>query len=701
MIAMNPQLQLMLQQGIQAFQDGNVDSADSILKRVIQVDAKNLPALHILGLVKASQEKFEEAANLLARAARIEPNDASIRYNLAKALADSGSDREAIPHHKKSIELDPNNPQAWLNYGRTSTKLGRHDDALTYYDKALGLQPDYAEAVLNKGAALKELKRYEEAIVCAEQALTINFNLAEGWLNLGAALKELKLYDKAITHFDKALSLQPDYAEAWGNKGLSLHELKRYDEAIVHIEKALSLKSDIDWLYGQLLSTKMKICSWADLMDSVEIISKRVLVNERVVQPFTLLELNDEALLHKKSSEIYVQHRYPLNTTLGPIFKHPQGQKIRIAYFSGDFKNHPVAYLTAELFEIHDRSRFETYAFSLMTASDGMRDRIHNGFDHFIDTEKMSDLEIAQHARELRIDIAIDLSGFTEGARTGIFSYRAAPIQVNWLGYPGTSGADFIDYIVADKTIIPESHQRFYTEKVVYLPDTYMVDDSMRIPSPRIFIREECGLPKNDFVFCCFNNSHKFNPQVLDSWSRILLKVENSVLWIPENNQYFMSNVVIEFEKRGIHSKRIIFAKRIELMADHLARSSLADIFLDTYPYNAHTTTMDSLKAGVPVLTLMGESFTSRVAASLLNAIGLPELITTTQSEYEDTAIELAMNPQKLASIKQKLASNRLTAPLFNTPRFTKNLEAAYIKMYERYQSGSEPEPLFIEASIL
>jgi predicted O-linked N-acetylglucosamine transferase (SPINDLY family) len=228
-----------------------------------------------------------------------------------------------------------------------------------------------------------------------------------------------------------------------------------------------------------------------------------------------------------------------------------------------------------------------------------------------------------------------------------------------------------------------------------------MVDDSMRIPSSRVFTREECGLPKNDFVFCCFNNSYKFNPQVLDSWSRILLRVENSVLWIPENNQHFKSNIVIEFEKRGIHSKRIIFAKRIELMADHLARSGLADIFLDTYPYNAHTTTMDSLKAGVPVLTLMGESFTSRVAASLLNAIGLPELITTTQSEYEDKAIELAMNPQKLASIKQKLASNRLTAPLFNTPRFTKNLEAAYIKMYERYQSGSEPEPLFIEASIL
>lgn len=662
---MSPQLQLMLQQAIQAFQGGNFDSADSILKRVLQVDSKNLPALHILGLIKASQSNYREAADYLARAARIHPNDASIQYNLAKALSDSGNDKDALAHHKKAVALAPNNPEAWLSYGKTASNLGRYDDALVWYGKALNLKPDYAEALINKGATLKELKRYEEAIAFAEQALAINPNLAEAWANKGAALKDLT----------------------------------RYEEAIVHYDKALSLKFDIDWVWGDLLYTKMKICDWAGLKESLEGISKKVMANEKVSQALSLLALSDDALLHKKCSAIFAQAKYPANPTLGFIPKLSKKEKIRIAYFSPDFRNHPVSLLTAELFEVHDRDRFEVFAFSLQKApiGDETNLRLRKGFDRFIDVDEMSDQEIAQFARELEIDIAIDLAGPTQYSRTGIFSYRAAPIQVNWLGYPGTIGADFIDYIVADKIIIPESHQQFYAEKIVYLPNTYMVDDSKRTASTKVFTREEFGLPKNAFVFCCFNNDYKFNPQVLDSWSRILLTVKNSVIWISENNEYFRSNIVAEFESRGIDHDRIIFAQRVEMMADHLSRYALADLFLDTHPYNAHTTALDSLKAGVPVLTLMGQSFASRVAASLLKAIGLPELITNTQEEYEALAIDLAMNPQKLTDIKLKLAKNRLTAPLFDTPLFTKNLEAAYIKMIERYQVDSKPDHLFID----
>lgn len=661
---MSPQLQLMLQQAIQAFQGGNFDSADSILKRVLQVDSKNLPALHILGLIKASQSNYREAADYLARAARIHPNDASIQYNLAKALSDSGNDKDALAHHKKAVALAPNNPEAWLSYGKTASNLGRYDDALVWYAKALNLKPDYAEALINKGATLKELKRYEEAIAFAEQALVINPNLAEAWANKGAALKDLR----------------------------------RYEEAIVHYDKALSLKFNIDWVWGDLLYTKMKICDWAGLTESLEGISKKVMANEKVSQALSLLALSDDALLHKKCSAIFAQAKYPANPTLGFIPKLSKKEKIRIAYFSPDFRNHPVSLLTAELFEVHDRDRFEVFAFSLQKApiGDETNLRLRKGFDRFIDVDEMSDQEIAQFARELEIDIAIDLAGPTQYSRTGIFSYRAAPIQVNWLGYPGTIGADFIDYIVADKIIIPESHQQFYAEKIVYLPNTYMVDDSKRTASIRVFTREEFSLPKNAFVFCCFNNDYKFNPQVLDSWSRILLTVKNSVIWISENNEYFRSNIVAEFESRGIDHDRIIFAQRVEMMADHLSRYALADLFLDTHPYNAHTTALDSLKAGVPVLTLMGQSFASRVAASLLNAIGLPELITNTQEEYEALAIDLAMNPQKLTDIKLKLAKNRLTAPLFDTPLFTKNLEAAYIKMIEQYQADLEPEHISI-----
>jgi predicted O-linked N-acetylglucosamine transferase (SPINDLY family) len=312
----------------------------------------------------------------------------------------------------------------------------------------------------------------------------------------------------------------------------------------------------------------------------------------------------------------------------------------------------------------------------------------------------MSDKEIAKFARENEVDIAIDLACPTQFSRTGIFSYRVAPIQVNWLGYPGTIGADFIDYIVADRTIIPETHHKFYVEKVVCLPNTYMVDDSKRVGSSRKFTREECGLPKNSFVFCCFNNGYKFNSQVLDRWSRILTAVENSVLWISENSVIFKANITLEFKNRGIDSRRIIFAQRLESMADHLARYALADLFLDTYPYNAHTTAVDSLKAGVPVITLIGQSFASRVAASLLNVVGLPELITSTLDEYVALATELDTNHNKFIDLKIKLARNRLLTPLFDTSIFTKNIEAAYIEMYERHQGGLEPSHLSFVSNI-
>lgn len=695
---MNPQLQLMLQQAIQAFQGGNFDGAESILKRIMQVDSKNLPALHILGLIKISQSDYRLAADYLAKAARIHPNDSSIQYNLAKALSDSGNDKDALAHHKKAVALASNNPEAWLNYGKTASNLGHYEDALGFYDNALRLKPAYAEALLNKGATLKELKRYEEAISFAEQALLINPDLAEAWSNKGVALKALERFDEAIASYDKALDLKPNYAEAWSNKGLALHELKCFDGAIVHFDKALSLKSDIDWVPGNLLHAKMRICDWNGIKDLSEKISKKVDEGKKVSQPFPLLALSDDALIHKRCSEIFTKAKYPSNSALGFIRKSSKKEKIRIAYFSPDFRNHPVSFLTSELFEVHDRTKFEVFAFSLQNTliGDETNSRLRKGFDKFIDVDDMSDREIAQLARELEIDIAIDLAGPTQHARTGIFSYRAAPIQVNWLGYPGTIGADFIDYIVADKTIVPASHQQFYSEKIVYLPNTYIVDDSKRIPSDRVFTREECGLPPNAFVFCCFNNDYKFNPRVLDSWARILLSVNNGVIWISDNNECFRVNIAAEFQSRGIDLGRIIFAQRVERMADHLSRYALADLFLDTSPYNAHTTALDSLKAGIPVVTLMGQSFASRVAASLLNAIDLPELILNTQEEYEALVIELATTTQKLSDIKFKLANNRLTAPIFDTPLFARNLEVAYIQMMERYWADLRPEHILI-----
>ncbi len=440
----------------------------------------------------------------------------------------------------------------------------------------------------------------------------------------------------------------------------------------------------------------MKLCSWSDLAASLQIVFKKTMANEKVSQPFSLLAMSDDALLHKKSSETYTQSQYPLNTILGSISKHVENKRIRVGYFSADFHNHATGHLIAELFELHDKSQFELVGFSFgPIKNDKVRQRIEKSFDHFLQVDKRSDLEIAQLSRDFKIDIAVDLKGFTQDSRTGIFAYRAAPVQVNYLGYPGTMGANYIDYIAADTTLIPVKSQAYYSEKVVYLPNSYQVNDRKRLISDRQFTRQELGLPKNGFVFCCFNNNFKVLPATFASWMRILKSVEGSVLWLLQDNNWVVNNLKYEALTHGVEASRLIFAERMQL-SEHLARHRQADLFLDTLPYNAHTTTSDALWTGLPVLTLIGQSFSGRVAASLLNAIGLPELITHTQKEYEALAIELAKNPQKLLLIRQKLSDNRLTTPLFNTPLFTKNLEAAYIKMYERYQAGLKVEHIFI-----
>jgi predicted O-linked N-acetylglucosamine transferase (SPINDLY family) len=500
-----------------------------------------------------------------------------------------------------------------------------------------------------------------------------------------------------MAHYDQALSLKPDYHEAWSNKGTALQELKRYDEAMAHYDQALNLKEDIDWLYGALVHAKMNICSWSGVADSCKNIVKKVLAIEKVTVPFALLALNDDASLHKKSAEIYVQDKYPFNLILGPIPARTRtsSRKIRIGYFSADFKNHPVSILTAEMFELHDKNNYEIIAFSFGPDDEGlMRLRLKQAFNQFIDVSNMPEMEIAKLSRELKIDIGVDLGGHTSDSRTAIFSYRAAPIQISYIGYLGTMGAPYIDYILADKTLIPYELQSFYSEKIAYLP-SYQANDRKRITSDRIFTRQELGLPEKGIVFCCFNSNYKILPATFDGWARILNAVAGSVLFLYAENQWAETNLKKEAEARGINSAKIVFGKRMST-EEYLARYWACDLFLDTFPYNAGATASDALWSGVPVLTLMGQSFASRMAASLLNAIGLPELITNTQEEYETLAIELAMNPQRLAGIKSKLIDGRLTAPLFDTPLFVKNLESTYMRMYERDQLGIQPDHLFI-----
>lgn len=688
---MHPQLATDLQQAIQYFQSGKLEDAEFILKRVILVDSKCLPALHILGLIKGSQGNHTEAVNFLKKAVRLEGNDPSLQYNLAKALSEAGLDTESLPHHKRAVDLAPNNPEAYLNYGKSLSKLNRDQEALAVYERAMLLHPQHPGILLNRGVALQNLGRHDEALMLMEKALVLQPNLLEAWLNKGVLLKQMNRYDEAINAYEKALELNSEYADAWFNKANTLNELNRFEEASHCYQKALELNPNIPYLLGKAIHLQMRCGEWAAVDAKKAFLWEGIHQGQKVIMPFDLLCLTDSPELLSSATKIWSQDQYsdiPSYVASKPAKK----EKIRIGYFSADFGIHPVSLLSVELFELHDRTQFETYAFSFGNQPDNyMIDRIHSAFDHIIDVRAKSDQEIAQLARELGIEIAVDLGGHTTNARTSLFAYRAAPIQVNYLGYAGTMGTTFHDYIIADKTVIPESHQAFYTERIVYLPNSFMVDDSKRIASPRVLSRQEFGLPDNAFVFCCFNNDFKLNAQVIRSWSNILLNAPNSVLWLSENNPIFKANLNLHLQKGGIESARIIFAKRIEAMPDHLARLGLADLFLDTYPYNAHATAVDSLKAGTPVLTLLGNSFAARVGASLLKAIDLPELITGSQADYEAIAIDLATHPEKMNMLKKRLLANRQTQTLFNTALYTQHIEAAFKQMYARHQAKQAP----------
>ena len=476
----------------------------------------------------------------------------------------------------------------------------------------------------------------------------------------------------------------------------TIQELKQLDEALASYESAIALDPDLDYVFNDHLHTKMHLGLWDNQASGISELTKKINNGEKAVMPFPLLSLTDDPEMQRKTAEIYANDKYPQSHVLPKIERYQKHKKIRIGYFSADFNNHPAAYMTAELYEVHDRERFEIHAFSFgPDTKDEMNLRIKKGVDHFHEVRAMSYADTAMLARSVELDIAVDLGGYTQNCRPNIFAEGSAPIQVNYLGYPGTMGANYMDYLVADQTIIPEENQQYYSEKIAYLP-SYQVNDSNQSSPSTTPPRQDLGLPEKGFVFCCFNNNYKITPTTFDSWARILKQVDDSVLLIYISKESARINLTKEIVLRGIQPSRLIFAERVP-MPEYLARYRVADLFLDTHPYNAHTTTSDALRMGLPVLTYMGNSFASRVAASLLNVINLPELITTTQEHYESLAIELATNPEKLKIIKDKLVNNLPTAPLYDTQLFARHLESAYLSMYDRYQNGLDPDHIYVE----
>lgn len=650
-------------QALSLHQQGQLAAAETLYTAILHAQPQHSDALHFFGVLKNQQGQALRAVELITRALDINPDNAAAHSNLGLALHALKRFADAIASYDRALAIKPN-AEAYYNRGNSLLALDRFDAALASYDGALSVKPDYLEALSNRGIVLRNLNRFDEA----------------------------------LGNYQRILTIKPDSAEAEHGCGVILQDLKRFDEAIVHYDRALTLKPDLAFILGTRLYLKRMICDWRDMQSYLAELMSSIARGEQAAIPFSVLAMTDSLAVQKKAAEIYTETQHPSTSLLPPIAKYSH-KKIRLGYFSADFHRHATAYLMAELFERHDKERFELIAFSFGTVNDKneMRLRLEAGFDQFHEVSQQSDEDIARLARQLEIDIAIDLKGFTQDYRATIFALRTAPIQVSYLGYPSTMGADYMDYIIADSVLIPEAYQPYYTEKVVYLPDSYQVNDSTRDIADKAFTRAELGLPEQGFVFCCFNNNYKITPEVFDSWMRIMRRIDGSVLWLLEDNNSVVKNLRREAQARGIAAERLIFAARMPL-PEHLARHRLADLFLDTLPYNAHTTTSDALWAGLPVLTCMGEAFAARVAASLLTAVGLPELITSTTEDYEALAIQLATHPEQLAALKQKLAAQRLSCPLFDTARFTRHIESAYQIMYDRYQADLAPDHIYVTA---
>lgn len=729
-----PTLSGRLAFAIEAHRAGQTGQARAIYEAVLAEDHENVFCLHHLGVLLHQEGKNQTAAELVEKSLELSPGDLDARSNLIAIYRALGRPDAGIEHAQKGLALRSDFPQIYLNMGGAYEDKGDFLEALNAYQKALALNPRFIEASANIANVLRKMRQYDQAIrVCLaiieqrpdaaepyfhlgncllenrqrddaekayRRALVLRPDYPEVHFQLGNVLQEKDLFELAAEAYEKAVSLRPSFAEAYIALGSALEGSGRPADSIPMFQKALRLRPNLLSLRVWLHHKRRSICDWDGIMEEETELLRLLPYDDTKTNPFPCLSLEAGAALHRAIASSYAS-QFDASVT---AYQHERnrrcttpGRKIKIGYVSADFYRHATALLMVELFERHDRSNFEVFAYS-----HGPNDyselglRVRNAFDRFIDIGDLSDDDAARLIYENETDILIDLKGFTKSSRTGIAARRPAPCQVNFIGYPGTMGASFIDYVIADPFVLPMDQQPHYAEKIVHLPYCYQPNDTRRQIADLVPTRADCGLPETGFVFCCFNNSYKLTPPVFDIWMRLLKQVPESVIWLLDAQQMVNENLCQEAEKRGVDRHRLIFAPRAYI-PEHLARHRLADLFLDCLPYNAHTTASDALWAGLPVLTCAGATFAGRVAGSLLKNIGLPELIASSLEEYETLALKIAQDPELLRAIKRKLHGHRLTAPLFDIASYTRDLEKAYLGMWETWSSGREPEAFAVE----
>jgi protein O-GlcNAc transferase len=659
------QLQQIFARGFAAHRAGDIAAAERLYKEVLEADAEQFDALHMLGIIEGQRGDFSAGLRRIEQALRVRPD---------------------------SVD-------ALVNRGRMQIELGDEAGALVAFGKALALNSRSRRAHSGMSRALRRQRRFAQALAHCSTAIEIAPDYADAWSNRGGILFDLNRLDEALASYDRALAIKPDGAAAWFGRANALRFLARRDEAYAAFAKVYSLQPDFPYAEGERLHAKMYLCDWDGLEAECARLVAGVRQGARRSTPFTMLNVSPSLADQRRCAEVFAADLCPVappKLWRGERYRH---DRIRLAYLSADFHNHATAYLAAGLFDAHDRAQFEITGVSFGPyAADDMHRRLRGAFHRFLDVRSQTDAEIANILHGLQIDIGVDLKGFTEHSRASIFAHRFAPIQLSYLGFPGTMGANYIDYIIADRTVIPADHAVFYAEKIAWLPDTYQANDAGRRIAPHAPTRDELGLPSAAFVFCCFNSCYKIEPTIFDLWMRLLRAADGAVLWLLHENETAKRNLRLEAQRRGVDPQRLVFASRLPL-AEHLARHRHADLFLDTLRYNAHTTASDALWAGVPVLTCLGPSFAGRVAASLLRAVGLPDLVTESLEDYEALALRIATEPALCADLKTRLARNREKYPLFDTTRFARHIETAYRTMWQRYQQGEPPESFAVDAA--
>lgn len=675
------------------FQLGQFDESERLFGDAVRRDPRAFNAHCFRGVAQLQLGRAAEALTSFDAALAANPSFAEAMTNRATALLELGQAEAALEGFDQALALAPGDVNAWNNRGNALLQLNRASDAIASYDRAIAMEPRHAEAWNNRGNALLALGRVDEALASYGNALNLRPNYARAWAARGSALATAWRYAEAVASFDRAIAIKPE-AEFFAGRAEARFGAGELEGAIEDGEKVLRYNPDFPMVRGNIAFWRLCACDWTALETDKREISERLARGRPAIDPFKNVTLTESAAEQLHCAQLW-SSRYRVGAPLSA--DRPPHDRLRIAYLSADLRVHATAYLIAGLFERHDRSRFETFGVSFgRQETSPMRTRLERAFDHFIEARDKTDAGIAQLLRDNEIDIAVDLKGYTTDSRAGIFASRAAPIQVNYLGFPSTMGAPFIDYIIADRIVIPDEHREFYDEKIVTLPDSYQPNDAKRAISGRRPSRAEAGLPEQGFVFCSFNNSYKLTPALFDIWMRLLKAVDGSVLWLLDTNPPAVRNLRREAAARGLAPERLVFGPFLP-MEEHLARLSLADLFLDTLPCNAHTTASDALWAGVPVLTCLGSTFAGRVAASVVSAAGLPDMVAASLEDYEAAALRLARDGSALGALKERLARGRDSCPLFDTAKFCLHLEAAYRGMWERYRQGKPPESFAVE----